>query len=207
MSSFTKKRKDGFTIIEVMIVLAIAGLIMLIVFLAVPALQRTALNTTRKADASAIAAAVANFIDNNGGTLPTGIGNAHADTSTLVIGTTNPSCSLNGTAWTCNTETAKLGYYTANTTGGDVSPLAGQSGNVWLDVQPAAPAPTITIIPSGGSGASATSISTNTISIITGWNCNGTNTGLSANANSRSAAILYVTETGSGNGSQQCVEQ
>ena len=65
--------RKGFTIIEVMIVLAIAGLIMLIVFLAVPALQRTARNTTRKNDASAIAAAVADFIDNNGGSLP----NAH----------------------------------------------------------------------------------------------------------------------------------
>ena len=66
--------KKGFTIIEVMIVLAIAGLIMLIVFLAVPALQRTARNTQRKNDASAVAAAVANYIDDNGGTLPTGVG-------------------------------------------------------------------------------------------------------------------------------------
>ena len=45
-----KKRNQGFTIIEVMIVLAIAGLIMLIVFLAVPALQRNQRNTARKQD-------------------------------------------------------------------------------------------------------------------------------------------------------------
>jgi prepilin-type N-terminal cleavage/methylation domain-containing protein len=37
--------RTGFTIIEVMIVLAIAGLILLIVFLAVPALEREARNT------------------------------------------------------------------------------------------------------------------------------------------------------------------
>lgn len=35
-----KNSPRGFTIVEVMIVLAIAGLIMLIVFLAIPALQR-----------------------------------------------------------------------------------------------------------------------------------------------------------------------
>ena len=206
MSSFTKKRKDGFTIIEVMIVLAIAGLIMLIVFLAVPALQRTARNTTRKADASAIAAAVASYIDNNGGTLPTGIGNDATDTTTLVIGTTTPSCALVAHVWGCNTETAKLGYYTANTTAASITPLQLNSGNVWLSVTPAAPAPVI-IAASGGGTPSATNISTNTISIITGWSCNGTNTGISTTSNSRTAAILYVTETGSGNGSLQCVEQ
>ncbi|MDQ3065292.1 MAG: prepilin-type N-terminal cleavage/methylation domain-containing protein, partial [bacterium] len=40
MLSRIKNNNKGFTIIEVLIVLAIAGLIMLIVFLAVPALQR-----------------------------------------------------------------------------------------------------------------------------------------------------------------------
>ena len=65
------KNQDGFTIIEVLIVLAIAGLIMLIVFLAVPALQRNARNTARKSDASHLASAVNDFISNNGGQLPT----------------------------------------------------------------------------------------------------------------------------------------
>ena len=45
MLNRTKKHRSGFTIIEIMIVLAIAGLIMLIVFLAVPALQRASRNT------------------------------------------------------------------------------------------------------------------------------------------------------------------
>ena len=48
MLSKLKKSNQGFTIIEVMIVLAIAGLILLIVFLAVPALQRNGRNTTKK---------------------------------------------------------------------------------------------------------------------------------------------------------------
>jgi prepilin-type N-terminal cleavage/methylation domain-containing protein len=62
-----KKRNEGFTIIEVMIVLAIAGLIMLIVFLAVPALQRNSRNTQRTNDASRIAAAVNECLNNNNG--------------------------------------------------------------------------------------------------------------------------------------------
>jgi prepilin-type N-terminal cleavage/methylation domain-containing protein len=47
MSKELTKKADGFTIIEVMIVLAIAGLIMLVVFLAVPSLQRNSRNEPR----------------------------------------------------------------------------------------------------------------------------------------------------------------
>jgi prepilin-type N-terminal cleavage/methylation domain-containing protein len=65
-----EKRKSGFTIIEVMIVLAIAGLILLIVFLAVPALQRSAANTGRKDDAGRISSAINDFVSNSNGTLP-----------------------------------------------------------------------------------------------------------------------------------------
>lgn len=62
-----KKSNEGFTIIEVMIVLAIAGLIMLIVFLAVPALQRNSRNTQRANDGSRIVAAVNECLNNNNG--------------------------------------------------------------------------------------------------------------------------------------------
>lgn len=65
-----KKNKQGFTIIEVLIVLAIAGLIMLVVFLAVPALQRNARNTQRKSDVSALLGALTEFSANNNGKLP-----------------------------------------------------------------------------------------------------------------------------------------
>ena len=67
----TKKSQSGFTIIEVLIVLAIAGLIMLVVFLAVPALQRNSHNTQRKNDVSALIGAVQEYEDNNSGSLPT----------------------------------------------------------------------------------------------------------------------------------------
>jgi prepilin-type N-terminal cleavage/methylation domain-containing protein len=64
-----KKENKGFTIIEVLIVLAIAGLIMLIVFLAVPALQRNSRNTQRKNDVSRILGAINESINNNSGKL------------------------------------------------------------------------------------------------------------------------------------------
>ena len=63
-------QSKGFTIIEVLIVLAIAGLIILIVFLAVPALQRNSRNTQRKNDVASLTGAVQESTNNNGGTLP-----------------------------------------------------------------------------------------------------------------------------------------
>lgn len=62
-----RKKTEGFTIIEVLIVLAIAGLIMLIVFLAVPALQRNQRNSARTNDASRVAAAVTECLANTNG--------------------------------------------------------------------------------------------------------------------------------------------
>jgi len=66
-----RKQNQGFTIIEVLIVLAIAGLILLIVFLAVPALQRNSRNTQRKEDAAKALAAVVEWSNNNNGVMPT----------------------------------------------------------------------------------------------------------------------------------------
>lgn len=70
-----KNLNKGFTIVEVMIVLAIGGMIMLIVFLAVPALQRNSRNNQRTADASRTAAAVNECLANTNGTVAScGIG-------------------------------------------------------------------------------------------------------------------------------------
>ena len=65
-----KKKEGGFTIVEVMIVLAIAGLILAIVFIAVPALQRNSRNTGRRADLGNLRAQVETWVSNNGGKLP-----------------------------------------------------------------------------------------------------------------------------------------
>lgn len=69
-----QKTKDekGFTIIEVLIVLAIAGLILLIVFLAVPALQRNSRNTQRKTDVGRIGSAATTVVSNSNGQITAG---------------------------------------------------------------------------------------------------------------------------------------
>lgn len=69
-----RRGEEGFTIIEVLIVLAIAGLIMLIVFLAVPALQRNSRNTQRRNDVSNYLAAVSEWSNNNNGKVPSTAG-------------------------------------------------------------------------------------------------------------------------------------
>jgi prepilin-type N-terminal cleavage/methylation domain-containing protein len=78
-----KKRTEGFTIIEVLIVLAIAGLILLIVFLAVPALQRNSRNTQARNEAANILGAVSEFASNNNGKLPA------ASDNTTVLASSN----------------------------------------------------------------------------------------------------------------------
>jgi|SRR5581483_3564640 prepilin-type N-terminal cleavage/methylation domain-containing protein len=93
---------SGFTIIEVMIVLAIAGLIMLIVFLAVPALQRNAHNTSIKNDVSSILGAINEYENNNNGNLPSA---AAVSGGTLTIGS---SCTTAGS----NCATGHVGYVT-----------------------------------------------------------------------------------------------
>jgi hypothetical protein cdiviTM7_02704 len=70
MNLINKNNKKGFTIIEVVLVLAIAGLIFLMVFLALPALQRSQRDTQRKNDASRLRAAVTDYTSNNRGALP-----------------------------------------------------------------------------------------------------------------------------------------
>ena len=66
-----QQKTNGFTIIEVVLVLAIAALIFLMIFIALPALQRGQANTARKNDANAIAAAVSSYRSNSSGALPT----------------------------------------------------------------------------------------------------------------------------------------
>jgi prepilin-type N-terminal cleavage/methylation domain-containing protein len=70
MSRDAKARTGGFTIIEVLIVLAIAGLIMLIVFQAIPTVLRNSRNSDRKRDANAILQAVSHYELNHSGNFP-----------------------------------------------------------------------------------------------------------------------------------------
>lgn len=121
-----KRNQSGFTIIEVMIVLAIAGLILVVVLIAVPQLQRNQRNSARKADAARVASTAGNIVANNNGTtfgtnatdittlrselgslsqitnlasvtVVAGAGAGNTDPSTMVI-RTGVKCGPNGTA-------------------------------------------------------------------------------------------------------------
>ncbi len=63
--------KKGFTIIEVVLVLAIAGLIFMMVFIALPALQRSQRDTQRSNDISRVQTALNQYQANNRGAIPT----------------------------------------------------------------------------------------------------------------------------------------
>ena len=152
MSQKLTKRNEGFTIIEVMIVLAIAGLILLIVFLAVPALQRNSRNTQRKNDVAALMGGVSEFVNNNDGQLPTKL--------TYASGTYTFGCAAGST---CATSEAKVGYYTGGTGGAasDVNLLAAYANtgpftsapNDRVVIDPAAACSTVTKGLSAGGSA------------------------------------------------------
>jgi len=91
-----KRKQDGFTIIEVLVVLAIAGIIMVIVFLAVPALQRSSRNNALNTSARNILAAVGNYVSVNGGNVPAAQAAAAPSGGSVTIGSSG------------NIETAKV---------------------------------------------------------------------------------------------------
>lgn len=65
-----QKQEKGFTIIEVVLVLAIAALIFLMIFIALPALQRGQRDTARKNDVGIIASALNTYKSTHRGALP-----------------------------------------------------------------------------------------------------------------------------------------
>jgi len=69
--------RTGFTIIEVMIVLAVAGIILLIIFLAVPTAQRSARNYDRKNYGGVVEASMTEYYTNIGH-YPGSVGNPNS---------------------------------------------------------------------------------------------------------------------------------
>lgn len=77
--------QKGFTIIEVVLVLAIAGLIFLMVFIALPALQRSQRDTQRKNDLSRVQSKINDYQSNNRGAIPANNNGAWADFATKYL--------------------------------------------------------------------------------------------------------------------------
>lgn len=94
--------KKGFTIIEVVLVLAIAGLIFLMVFIALPALQSSQRNTQREDDLARVLTAVNDYGSNNSGKTPFGTGSAKTVDKNFVSRYIDSDASTtNGLAYSC----------------------------------------------------------------------------------------------------------
>lgn len=78
------KSKKGFTIIEVVLVLAIAGLIFLMVFIALPALQRSQRDTQRRDDMARFLSQINQYQANNSGKIPGDTAPTEADYQTFI---------------------------------------------------------------------------------------------------------------------------
>lgn len=108
------KVKNGFTIIEVVLVLAIAGLIFLMVFVAFPALQRSQNDTQRQQDIARLSTQITNFKTNNTGKIPCKTGT----TCTAPVGV-NGHDTKNATTWGATPGTWGYFYDNYMLAGGD----------------------------------------------------------------------------------------
>jgi prepilin-type N-terminal cleavage/methylation domain-containing protein len=71
MLSKIKNNQSGFTIVEIMIVMAIIGMMLLAMLLVVPSLRRNARNKQRRDDVGSVISAINEYSTNNSGNLPT----------------------------------------------------------------------------------------------------------------------------------------
>jgi prepilin-type N-terminal cleavage/methylation domain-containing protein len=201
-SKLKKLNREGFTIIEVMIVLAIAALILLIVLLAVPALQRSSRNTQRKSDVSGMASAISNFMGNNNGAIPTAEGYVTADKTSVAFycsgatpstpitaGTTVAYTTANCSTTNTNSEQAKIGFYDLTT------------ANIQMANTNSAPT-----VGTPSSAPSRTNVTVNSVVIDLGYQCDPSSPSGAPVSNPRSTSIYYVNEAGgSANGNLACV--
>jgi len=116
-------KNKGFTIIEVVLVLAIAGLIFLVVFLALPALQRGQRDTQRKQDLGKLMSQVTSYQSNTQGSLPNGVWNTTFKTNYLTVNSTPFADPSNGSTYTLTQQTSTTGAGAA----GSIT-----SGNIWV---------------------------------------------------------------------------
>ena len=165
------KDKQGFTIIEVVLVLAIAGLIFLMVFIALPQLQRAQRDTQRRSDMARAATAVTQYQTNNNGKVPMATG-ADADTFiTNYLGGADGFTDPDGTPYTI-----KFGTF-----------VSGGSQPSWGITAASGEA--------GSAGYVPASDTTHTVFMYNKAKCKGEEVELSSNSNDY--AILYKLE-GSG---------
>lgn len=163
LNRLKKIDNKGFTIIEVMIVLAIAGLIILIVLLAVPALQRNGRNTAIKNDASAVVAGVTEFASNNDGKIPTSAGST-CSTGSVSLKAATGSASVPKVQGGTEVDCSKTGAVTINLVDADRGKLYVVFGAKCPDVP-------------AGASAVTTTASSRSVSVVYVTETNSTNLG------------------------------
>ncbi len=107
----TRTNTRGFTIIEVVLVLAIAALIFLMIFIALPALQRGQRDAARKSDVGTIAAAVNSYRSNHRNALPDESSDLdeYLDDLNQITGTIDVDDGVNSSEETLDTATVYVG--------------------------------------------------------------------------------------------------
>lgn len=172
--------KRGFTIIEVVLVLAIAGLIFLMVFIALPAMQRSQRDTQRRDQLSMLMTQITQYQANNRNKLPTGTGTLVIDNGQATV--------TSGNEWGT--------FYNSYLTKDGAEPFEDPNGTAFtLDVQACS---------SGAECPNAmstkfedqydTTAKANKILIVTNANCDGEKTVY--NSGARKVAITYKLEGG-----------
>ncbi|MBP6038057.1 MAG: type II secretion system protein [Candidatus Saccharimonas sp.] len=161
MSKAELKQK-GFTIIEVVLVLAIAALIFLMVFIALPALQRNQRDQARKTFQSKVSSAVTTYQSNKRGAQPT--------TGALL------APYFDGAAATAATKSSD-GVYTATTNDG-------YADNQYIVVVNAKPNP----IPANSAGNANIDV----VQVYTGAKCNATADGIVAGTGRQAAILMKM---------------
>jgi prepilin-type N-terminal cleavage/methylation domain-containing protein len=151
MSHKLREKYQGFTIIEVMIVLAIAAVILLAIFLAVPNLQRNSRNTQRKNDVASVLAAVNEYSSNQNGSLPVVVclagntltvagGTCATPTGAVTANLSGQFTSVTIANWSAGQVTAanvlKI-YRAATCTGNGLASGSGRSVAAFYQVEPA----------------------------------------------------------------------
>lgn len=171
MRKSTLNSKQGFTIIEVVLVLAIAGLIFLMVFVALPNLQRTQRDTQRRDDISRLSTSLTQYITNNN-KLPSGTVTA----LTIDENGTTPSGNRTATDW------QKFGWNYLLAGGNDI--FEDPNGQPY----------TITVKEYAEGVANTSTEFDYNIQIVTGAKC-GEEGGFSASAGSRKFAVSMRLES------------
>ena len=182
MHTKLKKINEGFTIVETLIVLAIAALIITIVLIAVPDLQRSARNTDILHDAQNVAAAVQSYESNNQGALP-GV-NANPQPG--------PTITIQGPGGTGVAATAKV-------QASDKVYFANYSSGLAIAYKS----------PGTSAGISGSTLGPGQILVVYDAECGTAGNTNTLTSNNRAVAVLYPIESGSGatNGSVACVQE